>query len=203
MAHLETYLVQVRRNLRGLSQSEIQEVLLELRSHVLDRVEGQLTPQTVEAALAALGSPREVARANVTERVAAVMERDRGFFGVLGAVVRLAGLSLAGFMLFIVSLVGYGLALSLLVVAVVKPFMPSRVGFWHQAGDAYSLGILGDVSKAQGHELWGWWIIPIGLIAGLGLGWLTLRFGRICVRWMARTGRRRVVAPQAPAAAAV
>jgi hypothetical protein len=191
MAHLETYLVQVRRNLKGLSQSETQEVLLELRSHVLDRVEGQMTPATVEAALAALGNPRDVARANVTERVAAILETDRSFFGVLAAVVRLAGLSLAGFVLFLVSLIGYGMALSLLVVAVVKPFMPSRVGFWHQAGDAYSLGILGDASKAQGHELWGWWIIPIGLVAGLGLGWLTLQFGRVCVRWMARAGRRR------------
>src|SRR3954451_11786756 len=72
MAHLDTYLAQVRRGLKGLSEAEIREVLLELRAHVLDKVEGNLTPRSVETALAELGSPRDVARINVTERVAAV-----------------------------------------------------------------------------------------------------------------------------------
>jgi hypothetical protein len=188
MAHLETYLTQVRRNLKGLSEAEIREVLLELRAHVLDRVEGHLTPNTVEAALAALGGPREVARANVTERVAAVMEKDRTFFGVLTAVVRLAGLSLAGFMLFLVSLTGYGLAVSFLLVAVMKPFRPDHVGLWRTAPDTYSMGSVSHPSQAQ--ELLGWWIIPVGLVLGLALGYLTWSFGRFCVRAMVSSGRR-------------
>jgi hypothetical protein len=190
MAHLETYLAQVRRNLKGLSEAEIREVLLELRAHVLDRVEGHLTPGTVETALAALGSPREVGRANVTERVAAVMEKDRSFFGVLAAVVRLAGLSLAGFFLFLVSLVGYGVAASFLVVAVMKPFRPEHVGLWRTAPDAYSMGALSH--PAEGRELLGWWIIPVGLVLGFAFGYLTWRFGRFSIRAMVRSGRKGV-----------
>lgn len=191
MAHLDTYLEQVRRGLRGLSEAEIREVLLELRAHVLDKVEGHLTPNAVEAALAALGNPREVARINVTERVAAVMETHRGFFGVLAAVVRLAGLSLAGFVLFLVSLFGYLIAAGFLVVAVWKPFQPDKVGFWHPAPGSFSLGTIDTAQTSP--ELLGWWIIPIGLLAGLGLGYLTWALDRFCIRAMVRSGRRRRV----------
>ena len=186
MAHLETYLAQVRRYLKGLSEPEVREVLLELRAHVLDKVEGNLTPAAVEAALAALGSPREVGLANVTGRVAAVMEKDRGFFAVLAAVVRLAGLSLTGFCLFLGSLVGYSMALGLLFVAIMKPFRPSEVGFWH-SGDNWVLGSTSHAPHAR--ELLGWNIIPIGVIGGLAVGYLTWLFGRACVRAMARAAR--------------
>lgn len=188
MAHLDTYLAQVRRGLKGLSEAEIAEVLLELRAHVLDRVEGHLTPNSVEAALAALGSPRDVARANVTERVAAVMERDRGFFGVLAAIVRLAGISIAGFVLFIVSLVGYSLAGGLIFIAGYKVVAPSKVGFWHPAPDAWSLGTINHHNNSP--ELMGWWLIPICLLVGVLVGYLTWRFGRFCIRAMVRSGRR-------------
>jgi hypothetical protein len=186
MAHLETYLAQVRRNLKGLSEAEIREVLLELRAHVLDRVEGHLTPNTVEAALTALGSPREVARANVTERVAAVMEKDRGFFAVLAAVVRLAGLSIGGFILFMISLVGYSIAGGFLFVAVLKPFDPQHVGMWISPGN-YTLGSL---DHPHSPEVLGWWIIPLGLIVGVLAGYLTFALDRFCIRAMVRSNRR-------------
>lgn len=187
MAHLDTYLEQVRRGLKGLSEAETREVLLELRAHVLDKVEGNLTPGAVEAALAALGSPREVARANVTERVAAVMETQKGFFGVLAAVVRLAGLSIAGFLLFMLSLMGYGMAAGFLFVAIWKPFDPTHVGMWVSNG-GFTLGTLDHPTSP---ELLGWWIIPIGLFVGVMLGWLTWALDRSCIRAMVRAGRRR------------
>ena len=186
MAHLETYLAQVRRSLKGLSEAEVREVLLELRAHVLDKVEGNLTPNTVETALTALGSPRDVARANVTERVAAVMETQRGFFGVFAAVVRLAGLSIGGFILFMISLVGYGMAAGFLFVAVWKPFDPQHVGMWMSPG-SYTLGTL---DHPHSPEMLGWWIIPLGLLASLLFGYLTFALDRFCIRAMVRSSRR-------------
>ena len=88
-AHLDTYLAQVHRHLKGLPDSEVRETLAELRSHVLDKVAGDMSVGRVEAAIAELGSPREVARVNVTERVVA-QTAQRESAAVRGA-VRAAG----------------------------------------------------------------------------------------------------------------
>jgi hypothetical protein len=75
-AHLDTYWRRCTATWRPF-RGRARETLAELRSHVLDRTEGQLSPAAVEAAIAALGSPRDVARLNVTERVASALEADR------------------------------------------------------------------------------------------------------------------------------
>ena len=107
-AHLETYLTQVQRYLHGLPDAEAREVIAELRSHVLDKVDGAPTSQGVEAAIAQLGSPKEVARLNVTERVVVHLEAGRSPWRVLLGVTRLARLSLYGFFTFLVTFVtGY------------------------------------------------------------------------------------------------
>ena len=192
LAHLDVYLDQVRRNLRGLSDAEASETIAELRSHVLDKVESDPTPAKVEAAIAALGTPREVARLNLAERTAEQMHADRSLLAVPRAIARLATLSLYGFFAFTVSLIGYALGLALVVSAIAKPFAPARVGLWRQPGaaDDYSFS-LGIVDHAQtSHELLGWWIIPLGLAVGALALWLTWNFGVFSVRMMASPGRR-------------
>jgi len=191
-AHLDTYLAQVNRHLHGLSEAEARETLAELRSHVLDRTDGHLSPAAVEAAITALGSPRDVARMNVTERVASVVETDRSALSVLRATGRLAGLSLFGFFAFLVSLTGYAVAAGFLLAAVVKPFAPERAGLWRivdpNGGYDYSIGVVSTARPAQ--ELLGWWMIPVGLAVGAGLAYLTWRFGLYSIRRMARGVRR-------------
>ncbi|WP_372784978.1 DUF1700 domain-containing protein [Phenylobacterium sp.] len=190
-AHLDCYLDQVRRNLKGLPKAEVEEIVAELRSHVLDKVAGTPTPQKVEAAIAALGSPREVARINLTERVAAELDTDRSPLTVLRGVGRLAGLSLYGAFAGLVSFAGYALAAAFLVTAAVKPFARAHAGLWivpSATGDfSFSLGVN---SSPLGREVLGWWIIPIGVAAGLFLAWLTWRFGLFSVRLMRRRARR-------------
>ena len=192
LAHLDTYLAQVGRRLNGLPEAEARETLAELRSHVLDRAAGDLSPASVEAAIAALGSPRDVARLNVTERVATHVEADRSPISVVRAIGRLAGLSLYGFFAFLVTLTGYMTAAAFLITAAVKPFLPKQAGLWWitRADDplTFSLGVV-DHAPA-GRELLGWWIIPLGIAVGIGLGLLTWRFGLFSVRLMARTARR-------------
>ena len=192
MAHLDTYLNQVQRHLHGLPHAEAREVIAELRAHVLDKVDGAPTPQRVEAAIAELGSPREVARLNLTERVVAELETNRSPFRVLRAIVRLAGLSVDGAFTGLVSLFGYALALGLLITAAVKPFAWRSAGLWRvpNAQNSYSWS-LGVTSNAKfGQELLGGWIIPIGLVGGFAIGWLTWRFGIASVRRMRRAAQR-------------
>jgi hypothetical protein len=132
-----------------------------------------------------------VARVNVTERVVAQVETNRSPLSVLRGVGRLAGLSLYGAFALLVSLAGYGLASAFLLTAIVKPFNPSHAGLWRipkPDGD-YDFS-LGTTDAPVGYELLGWWIIPIGLLVGLLLGWLTWRFGLFSLRRMGRRARR-------------
>ncbi|HEY3950904.1 HAAS signaling domain-containing protein [Phenylobacterium sp.] len=195
LAHLDTYLNQVHRHLGGLPAAEIRETLAELRAHLLDKVEGETTPARIEAAIAELGSPRDVARVNVTERVVAGLQTRRSPFWVLGAMGRLAGLSVYGLFAFLVSVLGYGSAAAFLATAVVKPFAWDRTGLWALPGGpddrnfSWSLGVTD--RPQQGHEMLGGWIIPIGIGVGLLLGWLTWRFGLFSLGLMGRRARRR------------
>jgi uncharacterized membrane protein len=191
LAHLDTYLAQVHRHLKGLPDAEVRETLAELRSHVLDKVAGDHSVTRIEAAIAELGSPREVARVNVTERVAAELETNRSPLRVLRAVGRLASLSVYGLFAFLVSFTGYATAAAFLITAAVKPFAWDRAGLWvfSKGPDVYAVSwALGVTDKPHtGHELLGAWIIPIGIAAGLLVGWLTWRFGISSVRRMRRT----------------
>ncbi|MFL5295812.1 MAG: DUF1700 domain-containing protein [Phenylobacterium sp.] len=188
LAHLDTYLAQVHRHLKSLPDAEIGETLAELKSHVLDKVGADRSTASIEAALAGLGSPREVARINVTERIVAQVEQNRSPLSVLRSVVRLAGLSLFGTYVFLVSFLGYGLAAGLLITALVKPFLWDKAGLWISRapnGDLEGVS-LGMTDSALGHEILGAWIIPIGIVVGLVLGWLTWRFGLASLRRMRR-----------------
>jgi hypothetical protein len=190
-AHLETYLAQVQRYLHGLPDAEAREVIAELRSHVLDKIDGAPTPQRVEAAVAQLGSPKEVARLNLTERVVVHLEAGRSPWRVLWGVARLARLSLYGFFTFLVSLVGYVTAAAFLLTAALKPFNWDRMGLWQVPhGDSYSwmMGVTDD--PRHGRELLGVWIIPVSIVAALLVAWLTWRFGIFSVRHMRKLARR-------------
>ena len=191
MAHLDTYLEQVRRHLKLLPEPEVAEIIAELRSHVLDKADGAVTPQRIEKAIEALGSPREVARLNLTERVAVEMEGDRSPLTVLRGVARLATLSLYGAFTGLVCFTGYILAAGFLITAVSKLISRTRAGLWRwpdaQGVYHYTLGV---TNRPQGQELLGWWVVPISLTVALLLAWLTWRFGILSVRLMRRSAQR-------------
>jgi len=193
-AHLDTYLAQVHRHVRGLPDAEVREIVAELRAHVLDKLDGDLTPAGVEAAIAELGAPREIARVNITERVVARAEARRTPLSVLGGVVRLAGLSVYGLFAFLVSVLGYLSALAFLITALIKPFAWDHAGLWivRNAPDdliaSWHLGVTDN--PRYGHEILGGWIIPIGIVLSLVFAWLTWRFDIFSLRLMRRRARR-------------
>lgn len=193
MAHLDTYLVQMRRRLHALPSGEVEEILKELRSHVLDRVEGALTPNGVETALAALGSPAEIARANVTQRAAAMFDTSPAPVRLLRALWRVASVSVLGVFVFLVSLIGYAMSAGFLGMAVLKPFLPGSVGLWQSpSSDGTFQYAFGTIDRTVGaRELLGWWSIPVALIAGLVIGYLTWRLGAGALRLMAQGRRQR------------
>jgi hypothetical protein len=184
---LETYLHEVRSRLHGLSASEVSEIVQELRSHVLDAVSGDASEARIADALRKLGSAQEIARMNMSMRVATRSLTHRSPLRVLHTLVRLAGLTVRGAIVLFISLVGYGFAASWLITALAKPLLPREVGLWmlpDKNGDlSFSLGSHG--LPTVGHDLLGWWIVPIGLLVGFAAAYLTYRFDLAAIRRMA------------------
>jgi hypothetical protein len=185
---LESYLDRVRHSLRGLAPAEVSEILQELRSHVMDFVAGDMSDARVKHALERLGDPQEIARMNMSMRVAARSLDRRSPVSVLQATIRLARLSLRGAFTLFVSLIGYAFAASWLITALAKPFSPQRVGLWALPGKAgdLSLSLGSHGGSVAGHDLLGWWIMPVGLLVGIATAYLTYRFDLSAIRRMAR-----------------
>lgn len=185
---VEAYLGRLRRGLHGLGSEEAREIVEELRSHIMEKAGagGEVTMGTVREALMRLGTPEELAAQYVADHVLARAEVSRSPFRVLDSLFRWASLSVAGFLVLLGSLIGYVVGAMCLLVALVKPFHPHTAGLWSGRDSAGDLAIfirLGFGNEpATGHDVLGWWIVPVGLIVGCGLVVLTTRFALWCVR---------------------
>lgn len=184
---IEVYLHRIRERLRGLRTEERREILEELRSHIMEKsTAGGMTGAAVDAALESLGSPEELAREYVTDELLARAEVSRSPLRILDSLFRWASLSVAGFFVLLGAITGYFLGVVFILVAVLKPFHPETAGLWasRDASGDLSLSVhMGfGYAPVSGHEVLGWWIVPIGLLSGCLLVILTTRFGLWCAR---------------------
>ena len=104
---IDAYLGRLRQRLRGLHDEDVREIVEELRSHIRDKAGsppgGPMTAAEVDRALAALGSPEELASQYLTDDLLARAEVSRSPLRILESLFRLGQLkrgrfsSLAGF----------------------------------------------------------------------------------------------------------
>jgi Protein of unknown function (DUF1700) len=192
---IESYLGKLRARLRGLGNEEVNDIIAELRSHILEksRVNGELGARDVDAALERLGNPEDLASEYMTDAALARAEVSRSPIQILASLFRWASLSVAGFFVLVSSLVGYFLGAALILCAVLKPIHPQSAGLWSfhdSSGDLeLSLRLGFGSAPAPGHDVLGWWIVPVGLVAGFGLVMLTTRFAIWCVRLYRKSWR--------------
>jgi hypothetical protein len=184
---IDAYLSRLRARLRGINEQDAREIVEELRSHILDKMgTEEVSAGAVDATLAALGSPEELASEYMTDNLLARTEVSRSPLRILESLFRWASLSIAGFFAFLASVGGYSLGVSFILCAVLKPVHPQTTGLWILPARADDLLIslrLGfGNAPPGGREVLGWWIVPIGLVVGCGLVMLTTRFGLWCVR---------------------
>jgi hypothetical protein len=183
---LDAYLAELRRRLAPLPETDRDEIAAELRSHVLDSAGPAPAESAVAEALERLGPAEDLAAQYVTHHDLSGVERSRSPWAIVRGLARLAGTGIAGLSALAACLLGYALAACFAFAAVRKPTAPDRVGLWRLGPDTISL-TLGFGARPGGEELLGWWIVPIGLLAGAGLVWLTTAFGRLCVRRLRRS----------------
>jgi hypothetical protein len=185
---MEDYLARLRAQLGCFNDQQVAEILAELRSHILDKLDiaGDARPSQVDAILAALGTPEELAGQYITDNVLARAEVSRSPLRILASLFRWASLSVAGFFVLLGSVLGYFFGAVFILVAILKLFHPHTAGLWllhDRTGDSeFSFRMGFSSAPPDGRDLLGWWILPLGLLAGCALVTLTTRFARWCAR---------------------
>jgi len=185
---IDAYIGRLSSRLRAVDQQNVRDIVQEIRSHILDKAapSGQLAPAEVDAVLAGLGPPEELANQYLTENLLARAEVSRSPLSILRSLFRWASLSVAGFSVFLGALVGYTLGSAFFLCALLKPLHPRTAGLWliPQGPDDFELSLRLGFGNAPpgGRELLGWWMLVVGIVGGCGLVMLTTQFVLWCVR---------------------
>ena len=182
---IDSYLGQLRRSLGELPPEEVNEILQEIRGHILERSQasGELTEEKLVSILKALGSPEQIAP---LYQVDSIMARARSSFSprvVMRGVHRWGMTSIWGFALFVVGIVGYALGFALILAGLTKIVAPGQVGAW-VGPHSFDIGIHSDLAA---HDVLGWWLVPFGLVVGAAIVFATTR----ALRWTLRFARTR------------
>jgi uncharacterized membrane protein len=111
--------------------------------------------------LKALGTPDEIARQYRMEMILRGSSWRLSPLTVLRTLLRWTVASVQGYAVFVVAMIGYFLAASLYICALLKPFFPRNVGFF--IGDGFNLA---SFPVQRGHEVLASWFIPITVVAG-------------------------------------
>lgn len=172
LSDLETYLSRV-------SEARAQEVVQEIESHIYDSLALQPQPEqgAVEAVLGRLGTPRELAAAYI-EHITIGVAPPKG----LKPLSRVKnGISKSFY--YSICCLGYGAGIALLMLAMLKLLMPSAVGIW-VAEHGNSIVLSFSQTSYPANEISGMWLVPLAVMFGVGLLYLTNQITRILKRYI-------------------
>ncbi|HLX84182.1 MAG TPA: hypothetical protein VKR59_09795 [Terriglobales bacterium] len=199
-AKIKKYLQDLAAALGSLPKEQSNDIVEELRSHIVEKsaanfnvnddMNGTMTPASVDAVLAGLGAPESLARLYVADDLQIRALKSRSPVLIIRTLFRWASLSFAGFSALVASIIGYSLSLSLIICGLLRPIHPRTAGLFRipDGANDYSVSLrLGFTGLPPGsHDLLGLWIIPIGVMAGLGLFLLTSLFALWSIRRLRR-----------------
>ena len=156
---IETYLNRLESALGGLSREYKNDILREIRAHIMDSAEHSADPPgAVDRVLRLLGTPKELAARYNAECQLERASRSFSPWVLVSSCWQWARLGIKGTLAFLMAVIGYSLALGFTVAVFVKPFLPSRVGMWIGPG-GFNLGV--PAHPEQMHELLGNYFVPV------------------------------------------
>lgn len=167
---IHQYLKSLNKYLARLEPSDAIEVEREIESHiydVIDEHESLGKVPNVEQILAGFGPPRQLAEAYVGH-ITMGSPPPEGF-SAIKSIKKGASTGLYwGTAIF-----GFAVGATLLVLSLIKLFLPEQVGVWSTAdGNSFVVGMV-EQSQQQNAELLGFWLTPVFLCLGLAIIWLT------------------------------
>ena|SRR5215469_16612907 len=191
-AHVNDYLARLRASLTGMTVSEREDIVEEIRMHIRER---SSDPQSsLDGVIAGLGSPELLAEQYRTGMLVQKARTSRSPFLILRAALRWATTGVEGFMVFLIAIVGYATGVAFLLLALLKPLFPQYTGLWvgpNEFNFSFRMGATMTNPAAPVHEVLGWWLIPVCLVAGslsLALTTRLLQFLFRRFRWRAPFG---------------
>jgi len=174
---IDSYLARVRVALGGLPEREIDDILRELRSHVVEMAGAE--ESAVEAALQSLGDRLELARTYRSDNEMVRAQCSGSPLVILPGLRHASGGTVGRVTLSTLYVLGYFGMGTLWAAALEKVLAPSRGGLWYTPGDFWSMTLLvGGDPPAGARELLGWWVVPLALLAGWGVKYVSDRLAR-------------------------
>jgi len=195
---IDVYLATLRKQLRPLRPEDANDIVEEIRAHILDKTSGVTADDALASTIAALGTPEELAGRYRTDELLKRAEVTRSPFVSLMSLFRWATLSLGGMVVFAVTVAGYAIGGILVVAGLLKLVYPHNGGIWfdpkpggHGIDGTAGFSFVSGVWTHPGHEIFGMWLAPSCLGLGGLLLFLTFRLGIWCIRrfWRPRALR--------------
>ena len=178
-ARIVDYLSRLETAMGGISGRDKEDILREIRAHIVDSVAGSTNGEAaVDRVLGLLGTPQELAGRYRTEYQLTRASRSFSPWLLLGTCWGWAKLGVKGTLAFLIALFGYATALGLTVAVFVKPFMPSKVGTWVGPEGFVAVGV--PAHPEVMHELLGNYFVPVMAVAAFAFAIGTTH----ALRWM-------------------
>jgi hypothetical protein len=188
---VDDYLATLRRQLRDLMDEDVRDIVAEIHAHILDKTSGDPSPETIASALSALGSPQQLALRYHTDELIQRARRSGSPQLIYRGILRWASLSLGGMVVFMLSGIGYCIGGVIFGMGLLKAFFPRQAGLniEYTQGHLSSAGFGAGSGPHTGHDPIGLWLIPICLVFGTGILFLTFRLGIWTLRFFSRPRR--------------
>ncbi len=205
---IDAYIAEFRKFLADVPSVEKEDLLQEIRSHIIERVEayGEATEDLLHQILRSVGDPKQLASQYKTTAMLRRAAKSRSPWVLLSTTFRWATTGVAGVIALFVTVFGYGAATTCFLCLLLKPFFPSRVGLWLSPQQTVTLGywngkfvatevygfafrppfnvVLGTLTSTNGpvQELLGPWLYPVSILGALLFLTATTYFTRWFIR---------------------
>lgn len=177
---VEHYLDRLKVCLRGVEPLEKEDILREIRAHILDATASASDRDgAINRVLRLLGTPEELADRYSTESLLIRASHSFSPWVLLRTSWHWAKLGMKGVIAFLLALFGYGTALGMTTAVFLKPFMPSKIGMWF-GSEGLNIGVTDHPERM--HELLGHWFVPVIAVAAFAIAIGTTQ----ALRWMMR-----------------